>query len=188
MELFLAQLPPILQSNLSCKPVNGENQHMVGINRAGTSGAYFGGRTESEPARARDSSSASPSNSPQVPPTSTVPAGRERLLQRSTALSSRIRKELEQSFPTAEEARARNRQQANSIVHGLVESGADLNHFHTMLKSAMDNHAVAFSRVEHGILLQHFPNMVTAGIRSDSVLANELCQAVRKAVRAGRYS
>ncbi|OSR26400.1 hypothetical protein B7R56_21650 [Pseudomonas savastanoi pv. retacarpa] len=159
---------------------------MVGINRAGAYGAYYGGQTESEPARARDSSSASPSNSPQVPHPSTVPAGRERLLQRSTALSSRTRERLEQSFPTAEEARARNRQQANSIVQTLVESGADLNHFRNMLRNAMNGDAVAFSRVEHGILIQHFPDMHTTGISSDSVLANELREAVRQAVRASR--
>ncbi len=159
---------------------------MVGISRAGSSGTYFGGQTESEPARARDSSSASPSNSPQVPHPSTVPAGRERLLQRSTALSSLSRERLEQSFPTAEEARARNRQQANSIVQALVESGANLNHFRTMLRNAMNKDAVSFSQVEHDILIQHFPDMRTTGISSDSVLANELREAVRQAVRVGR--
>ncbi|WP_223886666.1 hypothetical protein, partial [Pseudomonas amygdali] len=32
--------------SVSCKPVSGENQHMVGISRAGSSGAYFGGYTD----------------------------------------------------------------------------------------------------------------------------------------------
>lgn len=85
---------------------------MVGISRAGSSGAYFGGYTSSERASARDSSSARLSDSPQVPPPPTAPDGREMLLLRSTELSRRTRERLEQSFPTAEE----DKQQANSIV------------------------------------------------------------------------
>ncbi|RMN92878.1 hypothetical protein ALQ51_05035, partial [Pseudomonas cannabina] len=98
--------------SVSCKPASGENQHMVGISRAGSSGAYFGGYTDSERASARDSSSARLSNSPQVPPPSTAPDGREMLLLRSTELSRRTRERLEQSFSTAEE----DKQQATSIV------------------------------------------------------------------------
>ncbi len=111
---FSCSLPHtlILQGQLPCKPVSGENQHMVGINRAGSSGAYLGGYTESERESARDSSSARPSNSPQVPPTSTAPAGREMLLLRSTELSRRTRERLEQSFSTAEE----DKQQATSVL------------------------------------------------------------------------
>lgn len=45
---FSCSLPHtlILQGQLPCKPVSGENQHMVGISRAGSSGAYFGGYTD----------------------------------------------------------------------------------------------------------------------------------------------
>ncbi|KPY27478.1 hypothetical protein ALO65_200240 [Pseudomonas syringae pv. papulans] len=51
MELFLARYHPFLfcfagSVSVSCKPVSGENQHMVGISRAGSSGAYFGGYTD----------------------------------------------------------------------------------------------------------------------------------------------
>ncbi|KPY01619.1 /hemophilus virulence surface antigen family [Pseudomonas savastanoi pv. nerii] len=136
---FSCSLPHtlILQGQLPCKPVSGENQHMVGINRAGSSGAYLGGYTESERASARDSSSARPSNSPQVPPTSTAPAGREMLLLRSTELSRRTRERLEQSFSTAEE----DKQQATSIVQRgrtRVRSGAGLHRLEILTHQSVE--------------------------------------------------
>lgn len=93
---------------------------MVGINRAGPSGAYLGGHIEPEPAPGRahgSSSGASSSNSPHVPsspsdaPASPPPAGRERL-PRSRPLSRQTREWLEQGMPTAEDAVVRRRPQA----------------------------------------------------------------------------
>ncbi|KPZ13411.1 /hemophilus virulence surface antigen family [Pseudomonas amygdali pv. ulmi] len=132
---FSCSLPHtlIFQGQLPCKPVSGENQHMVGINRAGSSGAYLGGYTESERESARDSSSARPSNSPQVPPTSTAPAGRVR----STELSRRTRERLEQSFSTAEE----DKQQATSIVQRgrtRVRSGAGLHRLEILTHQSVE--------------------------------------------------
>ncbi|RMV78212.1 Effector protein HopAB2 [Pseudomonas caricapapayae] len=100
----------------------GEDQHMVGINRAGPSGDYFGGHTDPEPTsgRARGSSSgASSSNSPQAPstsssaPTSQAQDRRERLL-RSRPLSRETREWLEQGMPQTAEPEGRDRSRASA--------------------------------------------------------------------------
>ncbi|KPB17612.1 type III secretion system effector protein HopAB1 [Pseudomonas savastanoi] len=169
---------------------------MPGINGAGPSNFFWQWRTDGEPVTEREhdsSSSASSANSPELPPpASPAESGRRRLL-RSSALSRQTREWLEATparvqgaNPPAEARQSPEAQQAERIVQELVRGGADLNNVRTMLRNVMDNNAVAFSRVERDILLQHFPNMPMTGISSDSVLANELRQRLRQTVRQQR--
>ncbi|KPB60684.1 type III secretion system effector protein HopAB1 [Pseudomonas amygdali] len=169
---------------------------MPGINGAGPSNFFWQWRTDGEPVTEREhdsSRSASSANSPELPPpASPAESGRQRLL-RSSALSRQTREWLEATparvqgaNPPAEARQSPEAEQAERIVQELVRGGADLNNVRTMLRNVMDNNAVAFSRVERDILLQHFPNMPMTGISSDSVLANELRQRLRQTVRQQR--
>ncbi|WP_152092341.1 Effector protein hopAB1 [Pseudomonas sp. KUIN-1] len=172
---------------------------MSGINGAGPSNFFWRWRADDEPVteRERDSSSgANLTNSPQLRPESPTVSGRR--LLRSNALSRQTREWQETTSASAErgtppveprqppEAQPAERIVAERIVQELVRAGANLNSVRTMLRNVMDNNAVAFSRVEWNILLQHFPDMHTNGISSDSVLANELRQTLRQVVHQQR--
>nr|WP_152533555.1 E3 ubiquitin-protein ligase [Pseudomonas syringae] len=72
---------------------------------------------------------------------------------------------------------------ANSIVQQLVSAGANPAHTRVMFRNAMRGDAVAFSRTEEHILLEHFPDMRATGINRHSELAIELRGALHRADR-----
>ncbi|MFA0995409.1 MULTISPECIES: E3 ubiquitin-protein ligase [Pseudomonas syringae group] len=168
---------------------------MVGINRAGPSGAYFGGHTDPEPASGGahgSSSGASSSNSPQIqprpsntPPSNAPappPTGRERL-SRSTALSRQTREWLEQGMPTAEDASVRRRPQApadaatpRAEARRTPEATADA--------SAPRRGAVAHANsivqqlVSEGADISHTRNMLRNAMNGDAVAFSRVEQNI----------
>ncbi|SPF18202.1 Effector protein HopAB3 [Pseudomonas syringae group genomosp. 3] len=104
---------------------------MVGINRAGPSGAYFGGHTDPEPVSGQahgSSSGASSSNSPRLPAPPDAPASQARdrreMLLRARPLSRQTREWVAQGMPPTAEAGVPIRLQepaAAAVPHARTE-------------------------------------------------------------------
>ncbi|MDU8430600.1 E3 ubiquitin-protein ligase [Pseudomonas syringae pv. actinidifoliorum] len=133
MELFPALLPHSadLAGDSVRRQKTGEDQHMVGINRAGPSGAYFGGHTDPEPVSGQahgSSSGASSSNSPRLPAPPDAPASQARdrreMLLRARPLSRQTREWVAQGMPPTAEAGVPIRLQepaAAAVPHARTE-------------------------------------------------------------------